>query len=201
MSGVPTNSFKSSRGLRQGCPWPPLLFVLFVEGFSRMFEKESLEGRREGIKIYIVTRITHLLFVDDAILFRRGTLREWQDFKDLLDKFYEATCIRASDSKSCFIKCGVEEHSLDQIKNLFPFKIDYRDTSIKYLGNYLKPNNYLKENWIWLVKKVEKGIGNWCYKRLPLGGRLILVKVVLEKTPVYWLKKIPRIELDKIRQL
>jgi hypothetical protein len=34
---------------------------------------------------------------------------------------------------------------------------------------------------------MEKKIGLWCNKWLSLGGRFVLVKVVLESQPVYWM--------------
>ena len=76
------------------------------------------------------------------------------------------------------------------------------DVGFKYLGYYLKPNNYLKEDCYWLVKKVEKIIGHWCNKWLILGGRYILVKSMLENILVYWisLAKLSKFILDKIRR-
>ena len=73
---------------------------------------------------------------------------------------------------------------------------------MKYLGFYLKPNNYQKEDWIWLLKKVEKRLGNWCNGWISLGRGLTLVKSVLENNLVYWLSLtlIPRCILDKIRR-
>ena len=55
---------------------------------------------------------------------------------------------------------------------------------------------------MWLLKKVEKRIGNWSYRWLSLGVRLILVKIVFENILVYWLSlaKIPKTILDKIRK-
>jgi hypothetical protein len=54
---------------------------------------------------------------------------------------------------------------------------------MKYLGFYLKPNNYRVADWKWMIQKVEKRIGNWSFCWLSLGGRLILEKSVLTKPP------------------
>ena len=60
------------------------------------------------------------------------------------------------------------------------------DKAIKYHGCRVKPNKYLIKDWVWLVKKVEGGFHNRCYRWLSLGGRLILVKSMLTSILVYW---------------
>lgn len=74
--GEPTNLFKSSRGLKWGCPLSPLLFLVIVEGMSRLILKSKVERSLKGINLSLVMKITHLPFVDDAILFGNGTLEE-----------------------------------------------------------------------------------------------------------------------------
>jgi hypothetical protein len=46
---------------------------------------------------------------------------------------------------------------------------------------------YKAEDWRWLLAKIEKRIGHWCNMWLSLGGPFILIKVVLESQPVYWM--------------
>jgi hypothetical protein len=74
---------------------------------------------------------------------------------------------------------------------------------MKYLGFCLKPNGYRLVDWNWLIEKVDKRINNWTSRWLSLGGRLVLVKVVLQSIPVYWfsLAKVPISIIHKIQQL
>jgi hypothetical protein len=64
----------------------------------------------------------------------------------------------------------------------------------------LKPNNYGKADWKWLLGKVEKKISQWCNCWLSRGGCLVLIKFALEAIPVYWhtLAHIPKGILEKI---
>jgi hypothetical protein len=66
----------------------------------------------------------------------------------------------------------------------------------------LKPNNYVKVDWFWLTRKVEKRITLWCNKWLSRGGHLVLVKSILEAIPMYLdtLAHIPKGILEKIRK-
>jgi len=74
---------------------------------------------------------------------------------------------------------------------------------MKYLGFLLKSNDYRASDWLWLVKKIEKQIGNWVFCWLSLGGRLVLLKYVLQNISVYWLSLVKVLQkiLHKIRQV
>jgi hypothetical protein len=49
-----------------------------------------------------------------------------------------------------------------------------------YLGYAIKPNNYGIKDWSWLVAKVERKVNLWCNHWISRGGRLVLIKTVLE---------------------
>ena len=77
------------------------------------------------------------------------------------------------------------------------------DEGFKYLGFVLNPNAYSFEYWMWLYKKIEGRIGCWTYKFLSRGGRLVLLKAVLQSIPVYWatIAYIPKGILQKLRKI
>ena len=60
------------------------------------------------------------------------------------------------------------------------------EEGFKYLGFILKPNSYSFKYYMWLYKKIEGRIGCWTYKFLSRGGRLVLLKAVLQSILVYW---------------
>jgi hypothetical protein len=55
----------------------------------------------------------------------------------------------------------------------------------KYLGFNLKPNNYRKEDWSSLIRKVEARIAIWVNILVSRGKRLVLIKAVLESIHIY----------------
>jgi hypothetical protein len=73
----------------------------------------------------------------------------------------------------------------------------------KYLGFNLNTNDYKKNDWLWLLVKIEKQIHVWCNRWVSLAGRLVLVKSILEAIHVYWssLVGIRKGILGKIRKL
>lgn len=58
------------------------------------------------------------------------------------------------------------------------------ELGMKYLGYFLKPNNYRVADWNWFVQKLEKIISNWSFKWLSMGGIMVLMKFVLEGFPI-----------------
>ena len=62
LNGTASNFFHASRGLRQGCPLSPLLFVLVMEGLSVLIKDANARGTIHGLQINDLIQITHLLF-------------------------------------------------------------------------------------------------------------------------------------------
>jgi len=156
VNGNPSPFFKSSRGLRQGCPLSPLLFLLVVEGLSKDIEVKVREKKLTGLLVAKGTCITHLLFVDDVILFGSGNIAEWEVFKEILTLFCKATGMAFSPQKSSFLEVGWEGEDLVLLKLILPFEVKPVEDGFKYLECFLKPNCCINSDWNWLVKKFEK---------------------------------------------
>ena len=77
-NGALTKFFNSSRGLQKGCPSSPLLFLLVIEGLSRMISEAKMKGKFSCLKISSALKITHLLFVDDVIIFWSDKIEDWK---------------------------------------------------------------------------------------------------------------------------
>lgn len=91
--------FTPGRGLRQGCPLSPLLFLLVAEGLSRALTQGKNSGELLGIKISQNLSLKHL-FVDDVLLFSGGSRREAKTLRDILSLFSRATGMQINDQKS-----------------------------------------------------------------------------------------------------
>jgi hypothetical protein len=125
----------------------------------RFFKPSTrLEGSVKGIMVAEATKLTHMLFVDDVLLFGDGTIREWRSYKHILETFCLATGMEINDNKS-LILCNelfpeVEAHILHQ----YSFHSKPLDNGLKYLGYHLKPNDYRVVEWMWLFRKIEARI-------------------------------------------
>ena len=73
VNGSPSSFFESSRGIRQGDPFSPLLFLLVMEVLTKMLHRTEETGLINGFKARTSLgegiSISHLLFADDTIVF------------------------------------------------------------------------------------------------------------------------------------
>ena len=69
-NGTISDSFQPTRGLRQGDPLSPYLFLFVADALSTVLQKEINRGEVEELRISRnAPGISHLLFADDALLF------------------------------------------------------------------------------------------------------------------------------------
>jgi hypothetical protein len=80
------------RGLRQGCPLSPYLYIICAEGLSAVIKNRELRGTLHGTHICrSAPSISHLHFADDSLLFCRATISEAQSLKEILTHYEHAS--------------------------------------------------------------------------------------------------------------
>jgi hypothetical protein len=79
--------FNSERGLRQGCPLSPLLFILIMEILSILLKQGQEVWNMTGVKVSGVVRILHLIFVYDVLIMTKASIIEWLLIKYILEQF------------------------------------------------------------------------------------------------------------------
>jgi hypothetical protein len=162
VNGEPSDFFSSGRGLRQGCPMSPLLFIIIMEGLSLELKRSHEASHITGIKLSCFIKILHLLFVDDILLMTSGTLEEWEEIRTILKLFCNTSGLQINSQKMTFFNYGVNLAMLDSLKLVFTFNIRKLTDGFYYLGFFMKIDRYLTNDWIWLVEKYENGIRHWC---------------------------------------
>jgi hypothetical protein len=103
INGEATDFFRSGRGLRQGCPLSPLLFILVMEG-PESFIKRNLSGwEAVGIKVSRLIKILHLFFVDDVLIMTNASLQEWMEIESHIKLFCNASGLKVNETKSTIL--------------------------------------------------------------------------------------------------
>lgn len=140
---VPSESFNCSRGIRQGFPLSPYLFLLIIEGLSLLIARAKKDKRIKGLKVIGSLIITHILFVDDVLLFGDGSLLEWLRYINL---FCAAAEMFVSERKSVFASLNVSQDISLLISQQFSHPWHTMEDGFTYMGFSLKPNNYLVDD-------------------------------------------------------
>lgn len=90
------------RGLRQGDPLSPFLFIICAEAFSLLFNKLENERLIHGEKISRgAPSITHLMFADDLLVFCRASPSEGQMVMDAITYYSQWSGQNVNLGKSC----------------------------------------------------------------------------------------------------
>ena len=105
VNGSPEGFFDSSRGIRQGDPLSPLLFVFVMEALSRMLSAGINDGLLEAFKAGNVT-ISHLLFADDTLIFCKDGPNQLAYLRGIFFLFEAASGLKVNLAKSVLIPVG-----------------------------------------------------------------------------------------------
>nr|XP_025670472.1 uncharacterized protein LOC112770307 [Arachis hypogaea] len=202
INGSPAKPFKMERGLRQGDPLSPILFVLVVDVLHRMIGEAVRNGR---ISPLLVGRdnieLSHLEFVDDTILFCPPEEETIRNYKRLLHCFELMSGLNINFEKSNFIPINCEQQWTSKMCLLLGCKEQV--LPVRYLGISLGANLRLVKTWKPVLDKVEAKLSLWQAKSLNKAGKLVLIKSVLNSLPIYYLSlyKMPKAVAKKLISL
>ncbi|CAA7017042.1 unnamed protein product [Microthlaspi erraticum] len=101
VNGAAQGFVQPSRGLRQGDPLSPYIFILCSEVLSGLCTKSQQLGRLPGIKVSKkCPRVNHLLFADDTMFFCRSDPTSCEELMRIIGKYEVASGQKINKQKS-----------------------------------------------------------------------------------------------------
>ncbi|BFG34431.1 hypothetical protein CerSpe_207050 [Prunus speciosa] len=185
INGQPGRRFHPSRGIRQGDPISPYLFLFVSEVLSLMISKAINSNVLQGIKLGSDGPIvSHLLFVDDTLVFMKATKPNCDQMVQLLNVFCEASGQQINYSKSClFFTPNIPDCMRREIEDTL--NIREIDDPGKYLGLPTLWGRAKKDALAYIKDRINKKVQNWKQALLSQAGKEILLKAVVQAIPAY----------------
>nr|KYP48093.1 Transposon TX1 uncharacterized [Cajanus cajan] len=186
INGEETKPVNPQRGIRQGDPLSPYLFILCTEGLSTLLKRCCGCGDLHGIKFCRgAPEITHhLLFADDCFLFSKATPRDCSKLREILD-LYE----RASGQSINFQKSEIfySRNTPNSIRISINSELHITEIigTDKYLGLPSMIGRKKKALFNQIKDRIWKRIQSWKGKHLSKAGREVLIKSVAQSIPTY----------------
>lgn len=185
VNGTQVGPIVPGRGLRQGDPLSPYLFILCAEGLSALIRDAENRGDINGALICTnAPAVSHLLFADDCFLFFNACETEATTMKRILCS-YEAASGQAINFQKSELFCSrnTSVELKDRIGNILGVR-QVLGTG-KYLGLPSMIGRNKKAMFSFLKDRIWNKINSWSSRCLSQAGREVLIKSVLQSIPSY----------------
>ncbi|XP_075074605.1 uncharacterized protein LOC142162181 [Nicotiana tabacum] len=179
INGGLTKPFKGRRGIRQGDPMSPYLFVLAMKylqrEFAQMMKNKVFKFHPRCQKLGVV----HVCFADDLLMFCRADLQSIRLLRQTFQKFSEACGLQANAEKSAAYLAGVSVNQKQDILQELGFPEG--TLPFKYLGVLLATGKLTVIQCWPLVERITQRINCWTARLLSYAGRVQLIKAAVTK--------------------
>nr|GEV98145.1 putative RNA-directed DNA polymerase, eukaryota, reverse transcriptase zinc-binding domain protein [Tanacetum cinerariifolium] len=203
VNGSPTDEFSFHRGLRQGDPLSPFLFILVMESlqvsFQRLIDRCMFTSIMVGHNNQV--SISHLFYADDVMFIGKWSLENVNALMIMLHCFFLASGLKINVQKSSLSGIGVLPSTVHNMATMFGCSAS--NLPFSYLGVKMGANMKRTSSWDAVINKVTTKLSSWKAKTLSAGGRLTLVKSMLGAIPTYYMSlfKVPMGVLNRLESL
>ncbi|CAN1829772.1 LINE-1 retrotransposable element ORF2 protein [Linum perenne] len=185
VNGHATPEFRPSRGLRQGDPLSPFLFIIVSNALSHMLQREVQAGGLCGVKLNPRCPVlTHVMFADDTVIFGRADLREMQKVADTIRQYCNISGQAINESKSAmFFSANTPQERRVEVAAVL--NVDLSRNLGNYLGLLAEWGRSKTEAFGFMLDRLTTRAEGWKSVLLSTGGREVMIKSVLQAIPSY----------------
>ncbi|GJW97936.1 RNA-directed DNA polymerase, eukaryota [Tanacetum coccineum] len=183
VNGSPSDEFHIHRGLKQGDPLSPFLFILVMEALHLSVCKAVDEDVFKGIQLQGSLALSHLFYADDAFFMGEWSDNNLRGIINILKCFHLASGLQINIHKSQILGVGVSRSRVEDMASSLGCTI--MENKFRYLGVMVGAGMTRHKAWDDVILKLQSRLSKWKAKTLSIGGRLTLLKSVLGASPLY----------------
>lgn len=182
VNGRPGRRICHARGLRQGDPLSPLLFVIIMDVLNALIEEAD---RRRALSPLPGQVIKHRasIYADDLVLFLNPSPADFTCIREILELFEGASGLSCNLAKCSITPISCTQEQLDDVLAVFPCKVQAFPAT--YLGVPLSITRLQRQHEQALVDRVASRIPTWKAGLLTTAGRATLTQTTLSAIPVH----------------
>jgi hypothetical protein len=202
INGSPSEEINIQRGLKQGDPLAPFLFLLVAEGLGGIMRKAVELNRFHGVQVGNNGMVvSHLQYADDTLCIGEASVDNLWTLKAILRGFEMTSGLKINFWKSSLMGINVSNDFMRLASTFLNCRVS--SLSFKYLGLPVGANPRRAVTWEPLITSLRKRLGGWSNKFVSLGGRIVLLNSVLNSIPIFFLSfmKIPVLIWKQIRRI
>ncbi|KAG7551859.1 Endonuclease/exonuclease/phosphatase superfamily [Arabidopsis thaliana x Arabidopsis arenosa] len=184
LNGHSDGFFKSTRGLRQGDPLSPYLFVLAMEVFSKLLQSRFQSGYINYHPKTVDLDISHLMFADDVMVFFDGSSSSLHGIYETLDDFAGWSGLNMNRDKTLLFCAGLSPNETSAITS---YGFPSASLPVRYLGLPLMSRKLRVNEYSPLLDKISYKFRAWAVKSLSFAGRAQLIASVIYGTINFWM--------------
>lgn len=191
INGQPSHKFKNYRGIRQGCPMSPYLFVFAINELSLALNDALSAHHLQGILLGPNCPPIHsLLFADDLLVCGKATMQEATSMAHIIQHFCSISGQTPNWAKSAILfSTHVSQATIQDIKQIFP--VSNMDSNFTHLGHPLilpAKNRVAAYNFV--LDRFMNKLPAYKANMLSHAARLELIRSVFSAIPVYYMANI-----------
>jgi hypothetical protein len=186
VNGSPTTEINIQRGLKQGDPLAPFLFLLVAEGFAGLMRSAMDKNLFKGFSVGSEgLEVSHLQYADDTLCIGEASMENLWTLKAILRGFELASGLKVNFWKSCLIGVNVPNVFMENACDFLNCKRGA--VPFSYLGLPVGANPRRASTWDPVVERLRKRLRSWGNRYVSLGGRIVLINSVLNSILIFYL--------------
>ncbi|VFQ58287.1 unnamed protein product [Cuscuta campestris] len=169
--------FRGGKGIRQGDPISPLLFVIIMEYLSRAFLWFASKEHFGYHPMCKSLKLINIIFADDLIVACKADIKSITCIMRALQHFRDTTGLNINQGKSEIIFGGIKPQ--EEIELLQLTKVRKGQLPFTYLGGPITSSRISAKDCERLIEKMTTKITAWTSKNLSYAGKCKLINSVL----------------------